>query len=202
MLNELVLATHNQGKVEEFRLLLGDFNIKLLSSCDFSLNEPEETEKTFEGNALLKARYTVKHTKKPSLADDSGLCIPCLGDFPGIYSARFAKECGGFPQAMEALRHKVCDVLGKNTKKTEAYFICVLALVFPDGRSQTFEGRIDGKITWPPYGEGGFGYDPIFIADGYEKSFAELSSDEKGKISHRARAVSLFLDALKTMVSL
>lgn len=194
-MDTLLLATHNQGKVREFQQMLGGLGIEIKSAADFDLPEPEETENTFTGNALLKARAACKATGLPSLADDSGFCVTALDGAPGIYSARWAETEAGrdFAKAME----RVHKELGDNSDRS-AYFVAVLALVYPDGREEVFEGRIDGQAIWPPRGEKGFGYDPIFIAKGMEKSFAEIEPAKKHAISHRARAVEKFLSFMSS----
>jgi XTP/dITP diphosphohydrolase len=195
-MKELLLATHNKGKVDEFKEMLDPLGITLKSAADFDLPEPEETENTFTGNALLKARAAVNHAGIPALADDSGLSIDALDGAPGVYSARWAEKEDGtrsFHDAMEKVYNKLGGIDGTQT----AYFTAVLALVYPDGREETFEGRVDGKLCWPPRGEKGFGYDPIFIPDGHEMTFAEMEPSFKHAISHRAIAVEKFRQYLK-----
>ena len=183
--DELVLASHNPGKLREIGALFADRPFRVTSAQDYGLPEPEETETSFSGNALLKARATAFAVKKPALADDSGLVVPALNGAPGIFSARWAGPNKDFILAME----KVQSSLGA-TKSDDrsACFICVLALVWPDGDEAVFEGRIDGSLVWPPRGHNGFGYDPIFVADGYDLTFGEMDSNEKLAIGHRARA--------------
>lgn len=186
---EIVIASHNKGKVREISELLEPYAQKFYSASDLNLDEPEETEKTFIGNALLKARAAAKASGKVALADDSGLAVHALNGDPGIYSARWAGEPRDFNHAMK----RVHDELGDNPDR-RASFICVLALAWPDGREEVFEGRVDGDIVWPPKGSKGFGYDPIFIAKGMDKTLAEIEPEEKHRISHRA-------DALQKLVS-
>lgn len=188
---EIVIASHNKGKVKEISELLEPFAQKFYSANDLNLDEPEETETTFVGNALLKARAAAKSSGKVALADDSGLAVNALGGDPGIYSARWAGEPRDFNHAMK----RVHDELGDNPDRS-ASFICVLALAWPDGREEVFEGRVDGDIVWPPKGAKGFGYDPIFIATGMDKTFAEIEPEEKHRISHRADAFKKLLDRL------
>lgn len=190
MLDQLLIATHNQGKVAEFEKLLTGLDIKIQSAADHDLPEPEETEKTFIGNALLKAHAAVKATGLPCLADDSGLCVDALDGAPGIYSARWAEGENGrdFNLAMQKVHDKLSGIDGTQS----AYFIAVLALVYPDGQEEIFEGRALGHLCWPPRGEKGFGYDPIFIPDGYDVSFAEMEPSKKHAMSHRAIAVEKF----------
>lgn len=190
-LDTLLIATHNQGKVVEFQKMLGGLGVTLKSAADFGLPEPEETEKTFVGNALLKARAAMEATGLPTLADDSGLCVVDLDDAPGIYSARWAETPQGrdFDKAMKRVHKELNGIDG--TQK--AYFIAVLALMYPDGRQEIFEGRVQGTLCWPPRGSHGHGYDPIFIPEGHYISFGEMAAEQKNAMSHRAVAVEKFL---------
>ena len=184
--SELVVATHNAGKAKEIADLLGPYVAKFYTAGDLDLPEPEETEDTFIGNAELKALAAAKASGKPALADDSGLSVAALGGDPGIYSARWAVKDDGsrdFYFAME----KVEEALGEAEDRSAA-FICVLSLAWPDGHVETFEGRVDGHLEFPPRGEKGFGYDPIFVPQGYDVTFAEMDPEEKHGISHRADA--------------
>jgi len=195
MFSTLVIASHNEGKVKEIREMLALLPLKILSAKDVSLDEPEETGKTFSENAELKARHASDHSSFPALADDSGLTIPALGGAPGIYSARWAGPNKDFSVAFSRIQ----DELKKTTENLSppAYFICVLSLCMPNGKTYSFEGRIDGKLTFPPRGKMGFGYDPVFIPDGYDKTFAEIDPAEKNRISHRARAFAALSQFLK-----
>ncbi len=181
--SELVIASHNTGKVREISALLKPYINKLYSASDLDLPEPEETGQTFEANAVLKARAAALASGKPALADDSGLCVNALGGDPGIYSARWSGPEKDFDLAMR----KVHEALGESSDRS-AYFICALALAWPDGHAEVFEGRIDGVLIWPARGEKGFGYDPMFVAKGHGITFAEMDQDEKHRISHRAQA--------------
>ncbi|NQZ14582.1 MAG: RdgB/HAM1 family non-canonical purine NTP pyrophosphatase [Alphaproteobacteria bacterium] len=202
MIETLVLATHNQGKVKEFAEMLGELvgssvsNIK--SAADFDLPEPEETEDTFVGNALLKARAACEKTGVPCLADDSGLAVDALDGAPGIYSARWAETSKGrdFNVAMERVNNECEQIDGTQT----ARFVAVLALVYPDGREEVFEGTVEGNLTWPARGDKGFGYDPIFVPNGHEITFAEMDSSDKHAMSHRANAVQKFKTYLRDNV--
>lgn len=181
----LVIASHNKGKVGEIAELLKVFAVEVVSAESLGLPEPEETGETFVENALLKAHAAATGANLPALADDSGLAVDALGGEPGLHSARWAETSGGrdFGVAME----RVQDALeGKSDRG--AYFICVLALAWPDGHAETFEGRVGGTLVWPPRGAYGFGYDPIFRPDGYDIVFAEMMPDEKNAITHRAAA--------------
>nr|WP_025829126.1 RdgB/HAM1 family non-canonical purine NTP pyrophosphatase [Acetobacter persici] len=186
---KLVLASHNAGKLAEFSTLLADFGVTVLSAGDLNLPEPEETATTFAGNAAIKALAAAKATGLPALADDSGLCVSALGGAPGIYSARWAGPDKDFPAAMARIE----DGIGSDER--DAWFICVLCLAYPDGTTRSFEGRVDGSITWPPRGEKGHGYDPIFTPTGESRTFAEMAEAEKNAISHRARAFQAFKQA-------
>ncbi len=188
---QLIVATHNPGKLREISSLLQPYIPKFYSSGELNLPEPEETETTFMGNAILKARAAAKAGGKPALADDSGVSVTALSGDPGIYSARWAGPDKDFRMAMQ----KIHDALG-DAKDRSGAFICVLALAWPDGHVETFEGKIEGQMIWPPRGEKGFGYDPMFVPDGYDKTFAEIEATEKRKISHRAKAFEKLLAVL------
>jgi len=192
----LVLASHNQKKIEEMRTMLAPYNIELKSAKDFDLVEPDETEDTFQGNALIKAKAAMEATGLPSLSDDSGLSIDALGGAPGVYSADWAETENGrdFQMAMSKVNDKIGGINGTQTGR----FTSLLALVLPNGQEEFFEGVVEGKLSWPPCGDKGFGYDPIFVPAGYQVTFAEMDSEEKNKISHRALAMKKFEDYLKT----
>lgn len=189
---KLVIASHNPGKVREIADLLAPFDLEVTSAADFGLPEPEETGTTFAANAELKARASAKGTGLTALADDSGLAVRALGGAPGIYSARWAGPDKDFAVAMERVERE----LGDNPDRGAA-FICALALAWPDGATEVFEGRIEGTLTWPPRGTRGFGYDPIFLPEGDERTFAEMDPGEKHAISHRARAFAQLVDRLR-----
>jgi XTP/dITP diphosphohydrolase len=178
----LVIASHNPGKVREIDALLGPYGIETVGAAALGLPEPEETGSTFEANAELKARAAAEASGLPSLADDSGLVVPALGGAPGIYSARWAGPAKDFHVAMERVQRELGE------KDGNAHFVAVLALAWPDGEIASFHGEVHGHLTWPPRGERGFGYDPIFIPDGYDETFGEIDPDLKHRISHRARA--------------
>lgn len=183
MVNTLVIATHNPGKVKEIAALIGDVFDDIKTAGELGLPEPEETGSTFAENALLKARAAAKGSGKLALADDSGLAVTALGGAPGIYSARWAGPEKDFAMAMNTVNESLNEFEDKS-----AAFVCVLALVWPDGREEVFEGRVEGQIVWPPRGDKGFGYDPIFVPEGQQRTFAEVEPDYKHQISHRARA--------------
>ncbi len=182
----LILATHNQGKLEEIQTLLSPYSLLINSSGNLNIEEPEETEDTFEGNALLKARYTVDKTRHISLADDSGLVVPALDGLPGIYSARWAGPDRDFAIA----REKIHTLLGDEPRN--AYFVCVLVVAWPDGTSKVFKAESHGTLTWPARGENGFGYDPIFVPLGDTRTYAQMTKSEKFRTSARAKAFKLF----------
>lgn len=188
---ELILATHNAGKVREIREMLAPHVPNIIGAADIDLPEPEETENTFEGNALLKARAAAAFSGKPALADDSGLSVDALGGRPGVYSARYVinPETGerDFAYGMQKLH----DELGDESNR-KARYVCVLALAHPDGRERTFRGEVEGTLIWPPRGTNGFGYDPVFEYAG-GRTFAEMSAEEKKAVSHRNNAFRLLM---------
>ena len=189
MLKELVIASHNKGKIAEFENLLSPYGVKIYSANDLKLPDVEETGTTFAENAILKAEALAEFSGKPCLADDSGLCVDALGGRPGVYSARYAPN-RDFDKAMTML---IGELKESKSNDWSAHFACVLALKEPDEEVKVFEGRVDGKIVEERKGENGFGFDPVFIPDGFDRTFAEMSSDEKKQISHRGRAVAKFL---------
>jgi len=182
----LVIASHNAGKVREIGALLAPFGIETVSAGALGLPEPPETGTTFIANAELKARAAADLSGLPALADDSGLCVEALGGDPGIFSARWAGEGKDFGLAMQ-LVHDAMVAAGPQAGH-DAHFICALALAWPDGHVESFEGRVDGVIVWPPRGNRGFGYDPIFQPIGHEESFGEMEPEAKHAMSHRAHA--------------
>jgi len=186
---KLVIASHNPGKVREIAALLENFECEIISAGDLGLNEPIETGTTFAANAELKARAAAQSAGLAALADDSGLAVTALGGEPGILSARWAGPDKDFTIAMQ----KVEDRLAEENDRS-AHFVCALALCWPDGHMETFEGRVDGTLIWPPKGDKGFGYDSVFVADGFEATFAEMEPDEKHSISHRADAFRKLVD--------
>lgn len=186
---KLVVASHNPGKVREIAELLAPHGVEVVSAADLGLAEPEERGASFRDNALIKARAAAA-AGVPALADDSGLVVPALGGAPGIHSARWAGPEHDFAAAMARVERKLSGRADRS-----AHFICALALCWPDGVCVTFEGRVDGKLTWPPRGTRGFGYDPIFVPDGYALTFGEMEPKEKHRISHRAQAFAKFAAA-------
>ncbi len=185
---KLVIASHNPGKVTEIGDLVAPYGIDVVSAGDLGLPEPEETGKTFEANALLKAHASASAATLPALADDSGLCVHALGGDPGIYSARWAGPAKDFTLAMEKVQ---AALDGKDDRR--ANFHCALAIAWPDGHADCFEGTVDGTLVWPPRGTLGFGYDPMFQPDGRDVTFGEMDPDAKHAISHRAEAFKRFV---------
>lgn len=192
----LVVASHNPGKVREIEELVAPFGFDIRSAADLGLAEPEETGATFEENAILKARAACEAAGHPALADDSGLCVEALDGDPGIRSARWAGPQRDFAQAMRTVEERLQAAGGDDR---EASFVCVLALAVPGGVVETFRGEIRGVLVWPPRGELGFGYDPMFRPEGFERTFGEMTATEKhgwqpGRrpLSHRARAFARF----------
>ena len=183
----LVIATHNAGKMNEIRLLFSKFDFAILSAADLDLPEPDETENSFIGNAVLKARAATIASGYAALADDSGLAVAGLGGAPGVFSARWAGSNRDFDIAMAAVKQALKEA---KSDEMRAEFICALALVWPDGHEVSVEGKIQGTLTFPARGTRGFGYDPIFQPDGHSISFGEMEPDAKHAISHRANAFS------------
>ena len=182
---KLVLASHNKGKLDEINALLGPYGIETLPASAFGLAEPAETEDSFAGNALLKARFACAGTGLPTLSDDSGLEVVALGGAPGVYTADWAETPNG-RDWMLAMR-RVEEKLHADDKRAAA-FVCTLAMVWPDGREMLFEGRCAGTLVWPPRGTLGHGYDPMFVPEGDTRTFAEMTPPEKQQVSHRAAA--------------
>ncbi len=189
----LVVATHNAGKLAEFELLLRGRGIELVGAAALGLDEPDETEHSFAGNARLKALAAARAAGSPALAADSGFCVRALDGAPGIHSARWAGPGRDFAHAMRRVHEAV--LAAADPSDDAAWFVCVLCLAWPDGAMQSFEGRIDGMLRWPPRGERGHGYDPVFQPDGQALRFAEMTDGEKNAISHRARAFAGFAAA-------
>jgi XTP/dITP diphosphohydrolase len=188
----LVIASHNKGKVREIRELLAPFALTIKGADELGLPEPEETEPTFVGNALLKARAAADVSGEAALADDSGLAVIALDGAPGIYSARWAGETKDFASAMARVER---ELKAKDAKDRSAKFVCVLALANPNGGTAVFEGEVAGTLTFPPRGDKGFGYDPIFVANGMRETFGEINPAIKHGMSHRARAFRKLLDS-------
>ncbi|HKX22124.1 MAG TPA: RdgB/HAM1 family non-canonical purine NTP pyrophosphatase [Rhizorhapis sp.] len=191
---KLVIASHNAGKVREIKDLLGPYGVEPVSAADLDLPEPDETGTTFIANAELKALQAADLSGLPALADDSGLCVEALDNEPGIFSARWAGPDRDFNLAMRLVRD---NLIAKGPEAGhDAHFVCALALAWPDGHVEAFEGRVDGIITWPPRGSHGFGYDPIFQPNGYGISFGEMEPERKHAMSHRADAFAKMVAAV------
>jgi XTP/dITP diphosphohydrolase len=194
--DSLAVATHNQGKLREFRDLFEPLGISVLSAAELGVPEPEETGETFEENARLKAVATATATGKLALADDSGLAVEALGGAPGIHSARWAGEPRDFYRAMALVEEGLKAAGAATLEARRAEFVCVLCLANPAGAVQFFKGMAPGQLVWPPRGTKGFGYDPMFVPDGYSVTFGEMDPLKKHAISHRARAFADFRAAV------
>ena len=181
----LIAATHNSGKVAELKDLFEPLGFSVQSAAELNLPEPDETEFTFVGNALLKARAACLATGAPALSDDSGIAVEALGGMPGVNTADWAGHPRDFYRAMEKVERLLQDSEDDNRK---AKFVSTLAVVWPDGHEEVFEGEVHGTLTWPPRGEMGFGFDPVFVPVGRAETFAELKPEEKHAMSHRADA--------------
>ena len=196
----IVVASHNPGKIREIVDLLGPFGFAVTSAAALGLAEPAETGATFEANAALKARAAADASGLPALADDSGLAVDALNGEPGIFSARWAGPDKDFSLAMQRLENALHKAGAIHAERRRAHFVSALALAVPNGPVETFTGRIDGTLVWPPRGDKGFGYDPIFVPDGHDRTFGEMTAEEKhgwrpgraDALSHRARAFRLF----------
>jgi len=199
---ELVIATHNPGKLAELRELLAPFGIKAASAGELGLAEPEETGTSFRENARIKAAAAAAAAQRPAFADDSGLVVEALGGAPGIHSARWAGETKDFAAAMRRIEDGLKARGAVHPQDRKAHFVCALCVAWPDHHTEEFEGRIDGTLVWPPRGTAGFGYDPIFLPDTHARTFGEMTSDEKHGLpplgtglSHRARAFRQLAEA-------
>ena len=190
--DKLVIASHNQGKVSEIADLLLPLSIHIVGASELGLEEPEETGQTFIENAVLKAKLAAKATQLPALADDSGLVVKALGGAPGIYSARWAGPEKDFDHAMRRVSEAL--LLGGSPDRS-CSFVCALAMAWPDGHIESFEGRVSGTITWPPRGQNGFGYDAIFTPHGHQQTFGEMDPADKHAMSHRADAFAQLLSS-------
>ena len=190
--SQLIVASHNRGKVREIIELLEPFGVDAISAGDLNLPEPEETGHTFVENAELKALSAAIAAERPALADDSGLCVNGLGGEPGIYSARWAGPQKDFSVAMDKL-HRMLDE--KGIQDRSAHFTCALCLAWPDGHVESFEGYVHGALIWPSRGDKGFGYDPIFMPDGFNITFGEMDPADKHAMSHRADAFRQLIHA-------
>ena len=194
---KLVIATHNEGKLREIRELLAPYGIECLGAAELDLPEPEETGVTFVDNAELKARASADLSGLPALADDSGLAVDALHGKPGIHSARWSEDETGkrdFGHAMARVWREV-EAAGPDAGH-DAHFVCALSLAWPDGAIESFEGKVHGTLVWPPRGDNGHGYDPIFVANGDTRTFGEIEPAAKNAVSHRAVAFAKLVEAL------
>ena len=185
MKTKIVVASHNQGKVKEIRNLLKPFKFEIYAASNFDVKEPKETGKTFIDNSIIKAKTVAKKTNFIALADDSGLCVNLLKGKPGIHSARWAGKHKDFNLAMRTIEKQLAKISLNYKKNYRAHFCCALTLCYPAGKIISFQGKVFGYLQFPPKGLNGFGYDPIFVPDGYKKTFGEMNFSFKEKISHR-----------------
>lgn len=192
----LVFVTHNAGKLAEMRALLQPCSVEVVGAAEMGLAEPEETEDSFLGNARIKAKAGVAATGLPVLSDDSGICVDALDGAPGVYTADWAETGNGrdFRMAMERTWAEL--EARRAAEPRSARFCCTLVLLWPDGHEMVFEGQLDGRVVWPPRGAQGHGYDPIFMPDGHDVTLGEMRPEQKNQLSHRARAVAQFVEAM------
>ena len=200
--DRLVVASHNKGKLAEIADLIAPFGLEAKSAAEYGLPEPEETGTTFEENAYIKAFAAASVTGLPALSDDSGLAVDALGGAPGVYTADWAETGEGrdFTMAMRKVEHLLEQERATTPDRRTGRFVSVICLAWPDGHAEYFRGEVEGTLVWPPRGEKGFGYDPVFLPDGFERTFGEMSVEEKqgidAPLSHRARAFDLFRRAM------
>jgi XTP/dITP diphosphohydrolase len=190
---KILIATHNKGKLEEFREILAPFGVTVVSAGELGLAEPAETETTFEGNARIKAVAAMKASGLITISDDSGLCVDALDGAPGVYTADWAGPSRDWMMAMRTVEEKL-QATGAASRA--AQFMCTLCVLWPDGEEKIFVGKVPGHLSWPPRGKLGHGYDPVFVPDGETQTFGEMTHDKKNTLSHRARAVELMVKAL------
>jgi len=201
----IVVASHNAGKIREIEDLIGPFGFSAKSAAELKFDEPDETGTTFEENAVIKALASAKASGLPALSDDSGLVIDALDGAPGVYTANWAEKEDGtrdFAMAMEKVEKALADKGATDEKDRTARFVSVLCLAWPDGHTELFRGEVEGTVVWPPRGDKGFGYDPVFQPEGYATTFGEMSAEEKHgwkpgdatALSHRARAFKIFVE--------
>lgn len=201
----IVVASHNAGKIREIEDLIGPFGFSAKSAAELNFEEPDETGTTFEENATIKALASAKASGLPALSDDSGIVIDALDGAPGVYTANWAETADGtrdFAMAMEKVEKALAERGATETRDRTARFVSVLCLAWPDGHTELFRGEVEGHVVWPPRGDRGFGYDPVFQPEGYETTFGEMSAEEKhgwkpgdaSALSHRARAFKLFVE--------
>ena len=203
---KIVVASHNAGKLREFADLLGPFGLEAKSAKQYGLPEPDETGTTFEENAYIKAHAAAVATGLPAMSDDSGLCVDALDGAPGVYTANWAEKPEGgrdFGMAMQRTEVALQEVGATEPAQRTGRFVAVICLAFPDGEAEYYRGEVEGRLVWPPRGDLGFGYDPVFLPNGYDKTFGEMTAEEKHgwkpgdaeALSHRARAFKKFAEA-------
>ncbi|TIR17598.1 MAG: RdgB/HAM1 family non-canonical purine NTP pyrophosphatase [Mesorhizobium sp.] len=203
---KIVVASHNAGKLREFADLMAPFGFEAKSAKEYGLPEPDETGTTFEENAYIKAFAAAKATGLPALSDDSGLCVDALDGAPGVYTANWAEKPDGsrdFGMAMQKTETALQDAGATEPSQRSGRFVAVICLAFPDGEAEYYRGEAEGTLVWPPRGTLGFGYDPVFLPNGFDKTFGEMSAEEKHgwkpgqaeALSHRARAFQKFAEA-------
>jgi XTP/dITP diphosphohydrolase len=193
---KVLIATHNKGKLEEFREILAPFGVTVVSAGELGLAEPAETETTFEGNARIKAVAAMKASGIITISDDSGLCVDALDGAPGVYTADWAGPSRDWMMAMRTVEEKLQAAGATTPENRTAQFMATLCVLWPSGEDRIFVGKVPGVLTWPPRGKMGHGYDPVFVPDGERQTFGEMSHEKKNSISHRARAVELLVKAL------
>jgi XTP/dITP diphosphohydrolase len=193
---KVLIATHNAGKLEEFREILGPFGVVVVSAAELGLAEPAETEDTFEGNARIKAKAACAASGLVTISDDSGLCVDALAGAPGVYTADWAGPSRDWMMAMRTVEEKLQAAGATTPEKRGAQFMCTLCVLWPDGEERFYVGRVPGHLSWPPRGAFGHGYDPVFVPQGERLSFGEMDHAKKNTLSHRARAVELMVKDL------
>jgi XTP/dITP diphosphohydrolase len=193
---KVVIATHNKGKLEEFRQILAPYGVNAVSAGELGLGEPEETESTFEGNARIKAVAAMKASGLITIADDSGLCVDALNGDPGVYTANWAGPTRDWMMAMRTVEEKLQAAGAATPEKRTAHFMATLCVLWPDGHEMFFVGDVPGHLSWPPRGPFGHGYDPVFVPAGETLTFGEMTHEKKNSLSHRARAVEKLVKAL------
>jgi XTP/dITP diphosphohydrolase len=193
---KILIATHNKGKLEEFREILAPHGVDVVSAGELGLAEPAETETTFEGNARIKAKAAMQASGLITIADDSGLCVDALGGAPGVYTADWAGPNRDWMMAMRTVEEKLQAKGATTPDKRTAQFMATLCVMWPDGEERFFVGRAPGHLSWPPLGAFGHGYDPVFVPDGETETFGQMTHAKKNTMSHRARAVEAMLREL------
>jgi XTP/dITP diphosphohydrolase len=188
---KIVIATHNKGKLEEFRQIFAPHGVNAVSAGELGLAEPAETENTFQGNARIKALAAMQASGMIAMADDSGLCVDALKGDPGVYTADWAGPSRDWSMAMRLVEEKLQAAGASTPEQRRGAFMCMLCVIWPDGTERFYEGRAPGHLVWPPRGKLGHGYDPVFMPDGENQTFSEMEHDYKNRISHRARALDL-----------